>query len=183
MAGEDPDLVTLGSRIVYENRWMRVREDRIQRRDGSEGIYGYVEKADFVVIAPIQDGVVHLVQQYRYPIRQRQWEFPQGSWETRPDIRPEVVARAELAEETGLIAETITDVGQLFPLYGTATQGFRIFHATGLRLGPHSPELEEQDLTTASFPLATVEAMILDGTIRDAATVAALSILRLRRLI
>ena len=48
---------------------------------------------------------------------------------------------------------------------------------------PRSPEPEEQDLTTASFPLATVEAMILDGTIRDAATVAALSILRLRRLI
>jgi len=44
-AGEGYDIETIGTRIVYENRWMRVREDGIRRRDGSSGIYGVVEKA------------------------------------------------------------------------------------------------------------------------------------------
>ena len=45
MASEDDeDIVAIGTRIVYENRWMRVREDAIRRRDGSDGIYGVVEK-------------------------------------------------------------------------------------------------------------------------------------------
>jgi len=49
------------------------------RRDGSEGIYGIVEKPDFVVIVPLEnDSRIHLVQQYRYPVRARYWEFPQG---------------------------------------------------------------------------------------------------------
>lgn len=76
------DIETLGTRIVYENRWMRVREDAIRRRDGSEGIYGVVEKPDFVAIVPLEDdGRIHLVQQYRYPVGARYWEFPQRAWE------------------------------------------------------------------------------------------------------
>jgi ADP-ribose pyrophosphatase len=180
---DTPDLVTLGSRLVYENRWMRVREDRIRRRDGSEGIYGVVEKVDFVIVAAVQDGLLHLVQQYRYPIGQRQWEMPQGSWEARPDARPEDVARGELQEETGLIAGDIAEIGHLYPFYGTATQAYRIFFATGLRQGERKLDAEEQDLVTRAFPLTEVEAMILHGTIQDAATVAAFGMLRLRRLI
>lgn len=34
------------SRIGYENRWMRVREDEVERVDGSTGIYGVIEKDD-----------------------------------------------------------------------------------------------------------------------------------------
>lgn len=180
---DDPDLVTIDSRLVYANRWMRVREDRIRRRDGSEGIYGFVEKPDFIVVAAFQDGLLHLVQQYRYPIRQRQWELPQGSWEAAPEARPEDVARGELQEETGLVAADVVELGRLYPLYGTATQAYRMFFATGLVQGERRPEPEEQDLVTRAFPLAEVEAMILDGTIQDAATVATLGMLRLRRLL
>ncbi len=46
------DIETISTRVVYENRWMRVREHAIRRRDGSECIYGVVEKPDFVVIVP-----------------------------------------------------------------------------------------------------------------------------------
>jgi hypothetical protein len=49
-ADESINIETTSTRLVYENRWMRVREDTIRRRDGSIGIYGVVEKPDFVVI-------------------------------------------------------------------------------------------------------------------------------------
>jgi ADP-ribose pyrophosphatase len=69
-ADESINIETTSTRLVYENRWMRVREDTIRRRDGSIGIYGVVEKPDFVVIVPVEDdGRVHLVEQYRYPVK------------------------------------------------------------------------------------------------------------------
>jgi hypothetical protein len=88
-ADESANIETTSTRFVYENRWMRVREDMIRRRDGSTGIYGVVEKPDFVVIVPVEDdGRVHLVEQYRYPVKGRYWEFPQGSWEREPGVDP-----------------------------------------------------------------------------------------------
>lgn len=177
------DIETVGSRIVYENKWMKVREDQIRRRDGSPGIYGVIEKSDFVIIVPVQDGIVHLVQQYRYPIGRRQWEFPQGSWEDEPGADPRDLAKGELEEETGLLAGQMQEAGQLYPLYGTVTQSYRIFLATDLKPGCPRPEQEEQDLVTRAFPLAEVEAMILNGTIQDAGTVASFGMLRLKGLI
>ena len=34
---------TLSRRLVYENPWIRVREDQVLRPDGQPGIYGVVE--------------------------------------------------------------------------------------------------------------------------------------------
>ena len=77
-----PDIETLHSRVVYENRWLRLREDGIRRRDGSDSIYSVIEKPNFAVIAARHDdGRLHLVEQFRYPLGARFWELPQGTWE------------------------------------------------------------------------------------------------------
>lgn len=177
------DIKTLGSRIVYENRWMRVREDRIARLDGGEGIYGIVEKPDFAIIAAINDGVIHLVQQYRYPVRGRYWELPQGSWEHAPDTDPADLARAELREETGLEADEMIDAGHLFVCHGYSRQGYHVFLARGLTAGATDLDPEEQDLISRPFHISTVLNMVCDGTIKDAATVAALGLLRFKELL
>lgn len=179
----DDDIRTVTSRIVYENRWMRVREDQTLLRDGSTGIYGFVEKLDFVIVAPIDRGRVHLVQQFRYPVRSRQWEFPQGAWEGAPEADPAEVAKAELEEETGLRAGSIVEAGRLYPLYGTVTQSYRIFLASDLTSGEACRERTEQDLITSSFSLFEFEQMICDGVIQDAGTVASFGLLRLKGLI
>ena len=181
---ESANIETISTRFVYENRWMRVREDTIRRRDGSTGIYGVVEKSDFVVIVPVEDdGQVHLVEQYRYPVKSRYWELPQGSWEQEPGADPMEMARGELREETGLDAAHMTYVGHLFEACGYADQGYHIFLATGLRHGDADPEHEEQDLVTRDFALSEVERMIRDGEIKDGTTVAALGLLRLKGLL
>ena len=88
------EIKTLASKTVYTNRWMTVREDSIERQSGHTGIYGVVEKADFAVIAAVQDGKIYLVEQYRYPVAGRYWELPQGSWESST-IAPLELAAAE----------------------------------------------------------------------------------------
>ena len=179
----DPDIVATGSRIVYENRWMRVREDAIRRRDGSAGIYGVIEKDDFVVVVPVHDdGSVTLVQQFRYPVGGRFWEFCQGMW-GGPDADPALAAAHELAEETGLTAASLVEAGHLFEGYGTMRQGFRVFLATGLTQGEARPEIEEQDMISRRFSRAELQAMLRSCEIKDSVSVAAWGLLLVRGLV
>jgi ADP-ribose pyrophosphatase len=180
-AGADrPDIETIGTRIVYQNRWMRVREDAIRRRDGSTGIYGVVDKGPFVVVVPMHaDGSFTLVQQFRYPVSGRFWEFCQGMWGPR-DTDLAVAAGHELEEECGLVAEALTPVGDLFCAYGTMRQPYRIFLATGLTEVAARPETEEQDLVSRRFPRAEVERMLREGEIKDDTTLAAWALLMLK---
>ncbi len=180
---DTPDIVATASRIVYENRWMRVREDEIRRRDGSAGLYGVVEKQDFVTVVPVEpDGAVHLVQQFRYPVGGRFWEFPQGSWGP-PDADPRLAAAHELEEETGLTAARLVEAGHLFEGYGTMRQGFRVFVATGLTPGKPRREQEEQDMVSRRFDRGEFERMLRDGTIQDSVTVAAWGLLLVKGLV
>ncbi len=178
-----PEIETIGTRIVYQNRWMRVREDAIRRSDGREGVYGVIEKTDFVVIAPIENGIIHLVEQYRYPVKQRYWELPQGSWEDQPGTNPEVLARAELREETGLSAAVMVHVAYLHMAYGYSTQGYHIYLASGFVKGERDLDAEEAGLITRAFTLTEMERMMLDGTIKDATTIAVMGLLKLKGLI
>ncbi|MGG5889832.1 NUDIX domain-containing protein [Falsiroseomonas sp. HC035] len=183
MPDETPDIQTIETKVVYRNAWMTVREDAIRRRDGSTGIYGVVEKADFVVVVPVHaDGSLQLVQQFRYPVKARFWEFPQGMWGP-PGTDPALAAQHELQEETGLAATSMLHAGRLNLAHGTMCQGYDIFLATGLSQGDAAPELEEQDLITRAFSRAEFERMLISGEIKDATSVATYGLLRLKGLL
>ena len=72
------EIKTTASKIVYGDRWMRVREDQIERMNGRPGIYSVVEKLDYSLIIPHDDQGVFLVEQYRYPVQARHWSFRKG---------------------------------------------------------------------------------------------------------
>ncbi len=169
------------SRTIYENKWMRLREDRFERADGSEGLYAVVDKAPATAVIALDDGEVTLVEQYRHPVGARFWELPQGAWDGEDAPDPEELARGELAEETGLRAGALEHLGSLFFAYGITGQPFDVWLATELTQGEQALEPEEEGLRVGRFALAEAEAMILDGRIADSATVAAFGLLRLRR--
>lgn len=163
---------TLASREIYRNQWLRLREDKILRSNGKEGIYSVVDKDDCAIILPIQDDKVWLVEQFRYTIQERALELPQGGWEMEIDD-PEELARGELKEETGLHAAEMTYLGFLWIAYGFTRQKQHVFLATGLTLQACDPDDTEHDLVIHTKTLAEFEQMMLDGTIRDASTIAA----------
>jgi len=167
-----PSIVTLSSREVYRNHWMRVREDEILRSNGEKGIYGVVDKDDSAIILPIDQGQVWLVEQFRYTIQERALELPQGGWEMEVD-NPEDLARGELREELGLDAAQMIHLGILWISYGFTNQKQHVFLAKGLSQAEKDPDAEEHDLTVHSFPVAEFEAMMLNGTIRDNCTLSA----------
>ena len=100
----------------------------------STGLYSVVDKPDFAVIAAVANGEIHLVEQYRYPVRGRYWEMPQGSWEEQT-VDPLLLAAAELREETGLIAGSMRHAGRLYLAYGYSSQAYDVFLACDLTAG------------------------------------------------
>lgn len=172
---------TLSSREVYRNRWMTVREDSIRRQDGSVGIYGLVCKPDFSLIIPYEPNAFYLVEQYRYPVKGRYLEFPQGSWETRADAPPEAVAAGELQEETGLVAGRMSYLGHLLSAPGYSNQGLHVFLAEELTPGPQQLSPEEGDLVCTRVTVEQFEALVREGRIKDASTLSAYALLRMHR--
>lgn len=177
------EIETLESKQVYKNKWMSVREDKIKRASGTEGIFGVVEKPDFVVIIPIHEGFIYIVEQYRYPVEKRFWELPQGSWEENSDADHLLVAAGELREETGLIANRMTYLGHQFLAYGYSTQGYHMYLATELELASMQLDAEEEGLISRRVSIAEFEDMILSGVIKDATSVNAYGIAKLKGLI
>lgn len=173
----EPDIRTLATRVVYEDRWMRLRRDDIERRDGSRGTYAVVEKPDFALVIPAEDGGFHLVEEYRYPIGRRTWGFPQGGWPDGQAGPPGELARLELSQETGLRAREWVTLGYLSCAQGFCNQSGYFFLATGLEPGPHDREAEEQDMRQEWVSRARFEQMIRDGRISDDSTVAAYGLL------
>jgi 8-oxo-dGTP pyrophosphatase MutT (NUDIX family) len=158
----------VSSRVVYENRWMRVHEDR----DDSSGLYAWIEKPPAALIVPVEDASVWLVEQFRHPVGQRFWEFPQGAWE-EGSASPEELARAELAEETGLRAGSMERLGRLHFASGLTDQFVDVWRATGLEPGPQALEETEAGLVVGRFSVGDVDRMVRTNEIRDAASVAA----------
>lgn len=170
---EKMSIKTLASRTAYQNRWLRLREDQIERPDGSRSIFGVVEKPDFAVIIPCDGDQFVLIEQYRYTVRARYPEFPQGAWEDNPDADPEELARGELQEETGLIAGRMEYFGKYQSAYGFSQQAFHVFLATELTEGERAPDPEEHDLVVKRVPIADFDRMILEREIVDSHTMAA----------
>ncbi|MFC4911239.1 NUDIX domain-containing protein [Actinomadura gamaensis] len=172
----------VSGRVVYENPWMVLREDEIERDDGSRGIYGFVDRPDFALVIPMQDDGFVLVEEFRYPIGRRAWNFPQGSRPNREDGDPEELARMELVQETGLRAGRLQHIGFLHSAHGSATNGFNVFVATDLEQGPHDREHEEQDMRQGFFSRVQFRDMVLRGEITDDSSVAAYALLTMRGL-
>jgi 8-oxo-dGDP phosphatase len=171
---------TRASRQVYANPWMTVREDVVRRPDGGEGLYGVVDKPDYALVVALDGDRVAMVEQYRYPLRLRRWEFPQGTAPDRAEMGPEELAARELREETGLRAACWTYLGLLDVAPGLSSQRGRAYLATELTSGTPAREDTEADMRFDWVTRADFERRARAGEITDAQTLAAYALLLLR---
>jgi 8-oxo-dGTP pyrophosphatase MutT (NUDIX family) len=164
---------TLSRRPVYENPWIRVREDQVIRPDGQPGIYGVVEfKNRAVGVLPVDDeGHLWLVGQYRYPLNIYSWEIPEGG--SPFSELPEETARRELREETGLSAGKLELISTAHLSNSVSDEVAYIYRATDLSPGPSMPEGTEQ-LHAKRVSWDEAWAMLRRGEITDSMSVIAL---------
>ena len=171
---------TVASREIYRNNWLSIREDDIRRPDGTDGVYAVVDKPTYALVIAQDGDRLHLVEQFRYPLGLRRWEFPQGTAQDVTNPEPSELAARELREETGLRAQTMTLLGRLDLAPGMSSQRGLVFLATGITEGEHAREHEEQDMRSAWFSRAEMEKMMLDGELTDAQSLAAWALFLLR---
>ncbi len=180
LKGQVDPVLQHSSKVVYTCPWLTLREDQTVLADGTPGLYAVVEKPAAACVIPFERNGVHLVGQFRYPLGVRTWEFPQGSW---PDGGPpgEELARAELAEETGLRACELSHLGQVAVAPGLTSQRCDVFLATGLSQGVTARERTEQDMEQRWFSCDDLTQMVRDGVVIDAMTLAAFSLFLVRQ--
>jgi len=161
----------LTTRPVYENRWIRVREDQVELPDGKTTIYGVVECAGCIGVLPfLDDETVVLVGQYRYVFGGFYWEMPTGGM--RRGESEEAAVQRELAEEAGYEAARLVKLCAYHTSKSVVDETANIYLAEGLRpieLPPDPTEFIE----VQTFPFDEVVRMVERGEIMDSMTVVA----------
>ncbi|MFD0837654.1 NUDIX domain-containing protein [Williamsia serinedens] len=174
------DVQRVRGRETYRNAWMTVTEDVVRRGDGSEGIYGVVHRAPGVVVIARQvidnEERFCLVEQYRYPLGARRWEFPAGTADI-DDADARATGRRELREETGLEAGSTRVLAVLDVAPGFTSQRTTIVLAENLSDGAESRDVTEGDMTWAWWSRQEILDGIVGGRIVDAQSVAGWGVL------
>src|SRR3954447_26495192 len=160
---------------------MRVREDTVERADGSRGVYGVVEKSHFALVLPYERAGFWVVEEYRLPVGRRVPGFPQGTWASGTSGSAEELARAELAEETGLRAGSLRHLGHLDLAPGLSTQEFDVWLASDLTPGPTAREPTEAYITCTFVPEEELRQQVRDDRFTDGPSIAGYGLLLLDR--
>jgi len=119
-----------------------------------------------------EDGSISLIRQLRPAVGEHLMEIPAGR--LAPGEEPLVCAERELAEETGLRAAHLIPLGRIHSSPGVFDEIIHLYAGRGLTQGTAQPEAdEEMDVIRIDFREAC--AMVADGRISDAKTVAAIA--------
>jgi len=174
----DNPWTTCGSRVVYKNNWISVREDDVIRPDGNKGIYGVVDTriaTGVLAFTPARE--LYLVGQFRYPTNVYSWEIIEGG--TDPGEDPLLGAQRELKEEAGLIAKQWRQLGGELHISNCFSSeiGF-IYLAEDLTETDAEPEGTEV-LQIKKVPFAEAVEMVDAGAITDSISI--IAILRAER--
>ncbi|KZE42020.1 NUDIX domain-containing protein [Microbacterium sp. T32] len=165
---EPVDLEVVASDLVYQGAVWDVRSDTVQYGDG-EMTRQYVEHPGAAaVVALDDDGRVVLIQQYRQPIKERDWEIPAGLLDVAGEP-PIETAKRELSEEVDLAAERWQHLVSIHTTPGGNDEVVHLFLARGLSdvETDYEREHEESDMRVERVPLADVIDGVLAGRLRN----------------
>ena len=157
---------------VFDGALLKVYRDTVRLPDGSTGGREYIRHPGAVAIVPFfDDGRVLLERQFRYPHGREFIEVPAGKLEPgEPHLD---TAKRELLEETGYTAQEWTRLGVIHTSIAYTDEAIELFVARKLSLQARSLD-QGEFLEVLSVPFEEAIAMVRDGRITDAKTVAAL---------
>jgi ADP-ribose pyrophosphatase len=163
---------TTDTHVVFKGLIIDI--EQMQVEIGARGAHTFqiVRHPGGAAVLPVHgDGTVSLISQFRPAVAARLLELPAGRLD--PEETPDLCARRELMEETGLRAETLVPLGKIYSSPGVFDEVIHLYAAVGIEQGEPAPE-DDEEIDVVRLPLAEALAMVQDGRISDAKTVAAL---------
>ena len=166
----------ISSKTVYSNPWISVREDKVIKPSGADGIYGVIESNDSVMIVALNDqNEVYIIRNFRYPAGTWNWELPGGGGDKQAMLE---ASKRELAEETGIIAAQWDNLGTTWVCNGLMTEKMTTYLASKLKFQEKHKEPDEPVVDSKFVSLDEIDKMVKAGEINDGQSITSLYLLK-----
>jgi ADP-ribose pyrophosphatase len=187
----EPDLTerVVESRVIHRGSYLEFRVDTVERADGSRATRDIAGHPGAVAVVALDDqDRIALVRQWRLPAKSALLEIPAGGLDVHDDGSkedPDLAARRELEEETGLRAGSWQKLTTFYSAPGFTDELMHLYLATALTEATaddrRHPE-EDERLVVSWMPWREAVAAVESGEIRDSKSIVGLLWLeRMRR--
>jgi ADP-ribose pyrophosphatase len=168
IADEPFEAEITNSEVVFNGAVWDIRRDTLDY-NGHEMRREYMAHTGAVAIyAENEAGRVLVIQQYRHPVRLRDWELPAGLLD-KPGEEPLEAAKRELAEEADLEADDWEPLVTFNSTPGGSDERLYVFRARGVRetSEPFEREAEEADIVKQWVPRSEIVEGALSGNLTN----------------
>ena len=156
---------------IYDGVILHVVRDTVTLPNGKEATREVALHNGAVAIVPLtEDGCVYMEKQFRYPRGDVLDEIPAGKTDLGED--PFLAAKRELREETGLLAQKWTYLGEYYPSPAILSEKIRMYLAEELSQDETDPD-DDEFIDVEAIPLDKLAEMCVSGEIKDGKTIAA----------
>jgi ADP-ribose pyrophosphatase len=170
----------IDSRVLHRGRYLTFRIDTIERADGSRATREIAGHPGAVAVVAIDDeDRVLLVRQWRVAAGKALLEIPAGTLDIADDGSiedPDLAARRELEEETGMRAGSWRLLNRFYTAPGFTSELMHLYLATDLRPadGERLEPDEDERLDVERVPWRDALAAAERGEYRDGKTLVGL---------
>jgi ADP-ribose pyrophosphatase len=158
----------VSTELDFEGRVWDVRRD-VFEYNGHELTRDYVDHPGAVAVLVLDDNDrALLIQQYRHPIRSRDWEIPAGLLDVDHED-PLAAAKRELAEEVDLVASDWSPLVTFNSSPGGSNELIRVYLARDISATSSNYDRteEEADIVIRWVPMDEVISGVLSGDLRN----------------
>lgn len=156
------------SERAFEGKVWDIRRETFAYGDG-EVVREFVDHTGAVAVLALDaEERVLLIQQYRHPIRERDWELPAGLLDIAGED-PAVAAGRELEEEADLVAGSLQLLTEFYTTPGGSNESIRIYLARDLTATTEAfaRTEEEADIRVEWVPLDDAVSAVLGGRLHN----------------
>ena len=165
---ESHPVEVVSSERAFAGKVWDIRRETFRYGDG-EVVREFVDHTGAVAVLALDaDERVLLIQQYRHPIGERDWELPAGLLDIAGED-PAVAAGRELEEEADLVAGSLQLLTEFYTTPGGSNESIRIYLARDLTAAAEAfaRAEEEADILVEWVPLDDAVAAVLDGRLHN----------------